>query len=61
MQLAVVDSDTITKSIDLRAERQGAKFTMADADTGRAPENVAARQVGEDLHLSLGGTGYDEP
>jgi hypothetical protein len=71
VKLAVVEGNTINQSIDLREARsgaaakirafKGAKFILADKDTGFAPENLTVRRVGKDLHLGLQGTDYDQP
>ncbi|AMP16348.1 bacterial Ig-like domain family protein [Collimonas pratensis] len=57
--------------MDLRTTKQGSatkvkaikggKFILADASTGAAPENITAHRVGNDLHVSLEGTGYEDP
>ncbi|MDB5766292.1 MAG: Large repetitive protein, partial [Collimonas fungivorans] len=71
VKLLVVDGKEITQSVDLRTAKQGSvtkikairggKFILADTDTGAAPENITVRRVGNDLHVSLEGSGYDDP
>ncbi|NKI70678.1 Biofilm associated protein A, partial [Collimonas pratensis] len=71
VKVLVVNGKEITQSVDLRTTKQGSatkvkaikggKFILADADTGAAPENITAHRVGNNLHVSLEGTGYDDP
>ncbi|AEK63424.1 Ig-like domain-containing protein [Collimonas fungivorans] len=71
VKVIVVDGKEITQSVDLRTTKQGSatkvkaikggKFILADADTGAAPENITVHRVGNDLHVSLEGTGYEDP
>ncbi|MEM4990765.1 Ig-like domain-containing protein [Collimonas sp. H4R21] len=71
VKLLVVDGKEITQAVDLRTTKQGTaskvkairggKYILADAETGTAPENITVRRVGSDLHVSLEGTGYDQP
>ncbi|HWX01534.1 Ig-like domain-containing protein [Collimonas sp.] len=71
VKVLVVDGKEITQSVDLRTTKQGSatkvkaikggKFILADTDTGAAPENITAHRVGNNLHVSLQGTGYDDP
>lgn len=71
VKVIVVDGKEITQSVDLRTTKtggattvkaiKGGKFILADSDTGAAPQNITAHRVGNNLHVSLQGTGYDDP
>ncbi|PXX21400.1 MULTISPECIES: Ig-like domain-containing protein [Burkholderia] len=71
VKLAVVDGNTIKETLELRASQQGtaarvrapqgAKFILAESQSGYAPQNITVSRVGKNLHLSLEGTSYDQP